>query len=178
VRALRFANASLILNHMAKHGVMAAVIVIALSQLLGCGAPAREYVPDDTGFAPAAETATDTAIDTTVPDATVDTGGSETTIGDTEGDSSIADTEGDSPIGDSAGDAPIGDSAVDAPTMDAGEVGPTTSVNTGIRMVSGGMTATNSKYRLVTTTGQVPGNSVLSGSKYILKGGLVGVTQP
>ncbi|MCU0656846.1 MAG: hypothetical protein MUF64_16815 [Polyangiaceae bacterium] len=58
-----------------------------------------------------------------------------------------------------------------------GDPGPT--AFQGTALVSGGTVAKSSKYTLVTTTGQAPGgNGVAKSSKYQLRGGLVGVTQP
>jgi hypothetical protein len=77
-----------------------------------------------------------------------------------------------------AGDGGSAGAAGDGGSAGAGgNPGPT--AFQGTALVSGGIVAKSSKYTLVTTTGQAPGgNGVAKSSKYQLRGGLVGVTQP
>ena len=101
-----------------------------------------------------------------------DTGTTPDTRADSGGDS----TPPDSGLPDSTpGDADTG-------SGDAGDSGDATPVPTGkqaIGNVAGGVKAESAKYILITTTGQAPGgNAVLQSSKYTLKGGVVGATQP
>jgi len=135
------------------HGMPAVSIgalALSLSLLVACGgSDAREFVPDDTGGG------TDSA-----GDGTSDGSGTDSTT-DGGGDSTPTDS------GDTGGGG------------DTGDGGPTTGAGfAGKRTVSGGMTAESAKYKLITTTGQEPGHNVLNSSKYTLKGGVVGVTQP
>ena len=84
-------------------------------------------------------------------EASVDTGGAEDTGA---GDTGASDT----------GASDTGSPALTGKTVTAG--------------VAGGTSMQSATYRLITTTGQVPGSSTLSSSSYQLKGGVVSISQP
>lgn len=139
---------------MRKHGtrvVLLGALAMSLSLLVACGGDdSREFLPEgDTG-----------GTDSGGGDAVTDSGGGDSGGGDSGG-GDADDTGTPTDSGDSGGDGGV-------PFTGKGAK----------KLVSGGTTAESPKYRLITTTGELPGYTRMSSSKYLLKNGVVGIAEP